>query len=128
MISKDSFVKIMDSLRDYWDELGKDMDRLGVVFESNHLTRVFDNIMDALCDDLEADLERDEYDTPWCYYFAFELDWGRAERAKNSVRIDDVVYPLCNAAQLYDLLTVLNEREKEKADEYSNQSKVHGLE
>ena len=120
MISKDSFVKIMDSLRDYWDELGKDMDRLGVVFENNHLTRVFDNIMDALCDDLEADFERDEYETPWCYYFAFELDWGRAERAKNSVRIDDVVYPLCNAGQLYDLLIVLNEREKKEADGYSN--------
>ena len=70
MICKDSFVKIMDSLQDYWGELGKDMDRLGVVFENNHLTRVFDNIMDALCDDLEADFERDEYETPWCYYFA----------------------------------------------------------
>ena len=54
MICKDSFVKIMDSLQAHWDELGKDMDRLGVVFENNHLTRVFDNIMDALCDDLEV--------------------------------------------------------------------------
>lgn len=110
MISKDSFVKIMDSLRDYWDELGKDMDRLNVVFEDNYLTRVFDHIMDALYDDLEADLERDEYETPWCYYFAFELDWGRAENARSSVRINDVVYPMCNAGQLYDFLMVLNER------------------
>ena len=31
MISKNSFVKIMNSLRDYNDELCKDMKRLGVV-------------------------------------------------------------------------------------------------
>lgn len=114
MICRDSFVKIMDGLRDYWDELGKDMDRLGVVFESNHLTRVFDNTMDALCDDLEADLEFDISDTPWCYYFAFELDWGRSERAKDSVRIYDKVYPMCSAGQLYDFLVALNEREIER--------------
>ena len=86
MISKDSFIKIMDGLRDYWDELGKDMDRLGVVYENNHLTKVFDNTLDALCDDLEADFDDDAID-PWCYYFAFELDWGRREMAKNCVEI-----------------------------------------
>lgn len=111
MISKDAFVKIMDGLRNYWDELGKDMDRLGVVYENNHLTRVFDNTMDALCDDLEADLGIYDHDeTPWCYYFAFELDWGRSKRAKDSVKIYDTVYPMCNAGQLYDFLMVLNER------------------
>ena len=120
MISKNSFVKIMDSLRDYWDELSKDMDRLGVVFENNHLTKVFDNIMDALCDDLEPGWRDETHKEPWIYYFAFELDWGRSEQAKNSVRINDVVYPMCNAGQLYDFLVVLNEREKEEADGYSN--------
>lgn len=110
MICKDSFIKIMDSLRDYWDELGKDMDRLGVVFEDNHLTRVFDHTMDALCDDLEPGWRDETHEDPWIYYFAFELDWGRAERAKNSVRIDDVVYPLYNAGQLYDCIMMLNER------------------
>lgn len=111
MISKDSFIKIMDGLRDYWDELGKDMDRLGVVFEDNHLTKVFDNTMDALCDDLEADLERDEYDTPWCYYFAFELDWGRNKNATDCVTIGNSKFSLQTAEQLYDLLMLLNNEE-----------------
>ena len=115
MISKDSFVKIMDGLRDYWDELGKDMDRLGVVFENNHLTKVLDTTLDALCEDLEEDLEVDEVG-PWCYYFAFELDWGRNKMAKDCVVIDDIVYAIETPDQLYDLLMLLNEREKNGMD------------
>lgn len=55
MISKDSFVKIMNSLRDYNDELCKDMKRLGVVFD-NHLTAVICNVLNAISDDLESNL------------------------------------------------------------------------
>jgi hypothetical protein len=109
-ISKSAFVKIMNSLRDYWDELDKDMERFGVVYEDNHLTRVFDGILDALCDDLEPEFnESDRYD-PWCYYFAFELDWGRRDMAKNCVKIDGVEYSLQTPEQLYDLL--MKERDK----------------
>lgn len=111
MISKDSFIKIMDGLRDYWDELGKDMNRLGVVFEDNHLTRVFDNTLDALCDDLESDLDIDDDIGPWCYYFAFELDWGRDKKAENCTEIDGKMYTLKTAGQLYDLLMLLNDKE-----------------
>ena len=111
MISKDSFVKIMNSLRGYWDELDKDMDRLNVVFDDNYLTRVFNHTMDALCDDLESDLDIDDDIGPWCYYFAFELDWGRAEKAGNYVFVDDEGYLLKTAEQLYDLLMVLNGKE-----------------
>ena len=110
MISRDSFIKIMDGLRDYWDELGKDMDRLGVVFENNHLTKILDNTLDALCEDVEADFADDEIG-PWCYYFAFELDWGRRDMAKNCVKIDGIKYALETAGQLYDLLELLREKE-----------------
>lgn len=111
MISKDSFVKIMDGLRNYWDELGKDMDRLGVVFEDNHLTKVFDNTMDALCGDLEADLESADNNTPWCYYFAFELNWGRDKNAIDCVTIGNFKFSLQTAEQLYDFLMLLNNEE-----------------
>lgn len=115
MISKDSFVKIMNGLRDYWDELGKDMDRLGVVFENNHLTKVLDNTMDALCEDLEENLETGDAG-PWCSYFAFELDWGRDKMAVDCVGIDGVKYTLRTPEQLYDLLMLLNERENNAMD------------
>lgn len=111
MISKNSFVKIMNGLRDYCDELGEDMDRLGVVYENNHLTKVFDNTLDALCEDAEAGLEKDPDIEYWCYYFAFELDWGRRDMI---VEIDGVRYDLETAEQLYDLLMLLHEREEEK--------------
>lgn len=116
MISKDSFVKIMNGLRDYWDELGEDMDRLGVVFENNHLTKVFDNTIDALCEDLEEGLDIDPKVGPWCYYFAFDLDWGRRDMAKDCVEIDKVRYALQTPEQLYDLLMLLNKRENDEVD------------
>jgi DNA-directed RNA polymerase subunit M/transcription elongation factor TFIIS len=110
MISKDAFVKIMDGLRDYWDELHKTMQHLDVVFEENYLTRVADNTLDALCRDMEADLDADDIAGPWCYYFAFELDWGRNTKYNHSVRIDGEIYPLENASQLYNLLIMLNDQ------------------
>lgn len=108
MISRDSFVKIMDGLRDYWDELGKDMDRLGVVFDDNHLTRVFNNTLDALCEDIKDGFEISS-DMSWCYYFVFELDWGREEMAENCVDINGVKYSLKTAEELYDFLMMLKE-------------------
>ena len=113
MISKNSFVKIMDGLRDYWDELGEDMDRLGVVFENNHLTRVFDNTLDAICEDVEEGFEIDPYVGYWCHYFAFDLDWGCREMARDCVTIDGVKYSIKTAGQLYDLLMLLHEREED---------------
>lgn len=110
MMKKNSFVKIMNTLRDYWDELGKDMDRLGVVFEDNHLTRVFDKTMEALCEDVEDNLDTGDVG-PWCWYFAFDLDWGRRDMAKGCVQIDGIKYDLETPGQLYDLLVFLNERE-----------------
>lgn len=112
MISKNSFVKIMDGLRDYWDELSYDMDRLGVVFQENHLTRVFDNTIDALCEDMESNLNIDRDIGPWCYYFAFELDWGRRGDSASRTKVDGEAHPLQTAEQLYDLLVLLNERGK----------------
>lgn len=111
MISKNTFVRIMDGLRDFWDELRKTMQHLGVVFEENYLTRVAYNTLDALCREVEANLGLDDDVGPWCYYFAFELDWGRGKLAKNGVHIDGEVWPLENAGQLYDLLMLLNDRE-----------------
>ena len=53
-----------------------------------------------------------EFETPWLYYFAFELDWGRNPRAINSVTVDDVTWELDAAEKLYDLLVYLQNKEK----------------
>ena len=109
MISKDSFVKIMNSLRDYNDELCKDMKRLGVVFD-NYLTTVICNVLNAISEDLESNLDTDEYTDTWCNYYAFELDFGRDKMAIDCVDIGDTTYSLQTAEQLYDLITLLNEK------------------
>ena len=66
--------------------------------------------MDALCEDVEDGLDTGDAG-PWCYYFAFDLDWGRRDMAKDCVEIDGVKYTLETPEQLYDLLILLNERE-----------------
>ena len=109
MISKDSFVKIMNSLRDYNDELCKDMKRLRVVFD-NYLTTVICNVLNAISEDLESNLDTDKYTDTWCNYYAFELDFGCDKMAIDCVDIRDTTYSLQNAEQLYDLITLLNEK------------------
>lgn len=111
MINKDSFVKIMDTLRDYDDAIDVIYSELGISMDDNAFTRVLDRTLDALFDDVESNFYSDERDLPWCYYYAFELDWGRAANAETATEIDGVAVPLTNAGQLYDLLVDLQNKE-----------------
>lgn len=111
MINKESFCKIMYGLRDYNDELDKFMDCLNSCLEQSFMVEILDKTMNALVDDMESNLEIDNDAGSWIYYWAWELDWGRSDKAKNSVKIDDVVCPLVTAEQLYDLIVELNASE-----------------
>lgn len=99
MINRDSFVKIMDSLQDYWNKLGELQDLLDISIERNFMTDVFDNIMDALSDDVE-DEENDELG-PWLYHFAFEMDWGQGDNVIETPEGDRYIE---DAGDLYDYL------------------------
>lgn len=113
MIQKMTFVKIMDGLRDYWDKVRELEDNLGVIFEYNYLMTILDNTLDAICDEIEDSIEfPTEEGAPWCLYFAYDLDWGRADKALEGAKVNDVTYPLKTAGQLYDFLMMLHEREK----------------
>ena len=108
MISRDSFIKIMDGLRDYWDDVNQLYGIFNMHTEDNFLTYISDVIMDAISQDVEADLDSDE---PWIFYFAFELDWGRADNAATAVQVDGVTKPLLTSGDLYDLIMFLREKE-----------------
>lgn len=109
MINKDSFIQIMDTLRDYSDALDIMYDGLGINMDNNELTKVLDQTIDALADDVEADFDDNAQDMPWCYYYAFECDWGRNEKAKEGVQtFGDERAPLTSAAELYDFLMLDN--------------------
>lgn len=106
MINKNSFVKIMDTLRDYDDGVCALEKKLGVMLEFNWLVNVFDGILDALFKDMEEDTCPEDAD-PIIYHYAFFCDWGRKEDA--SIEINGVWRSLRNAEELYDLLVELKE-------------------
>ena len=70
MIKKESFIVIMDSLRDYWDKIEVLVDELEISLDNNVFVKTFDRIMEALGDDLEDEI--DEELGPTLYYYAFE--------------------------------------------------------
>lgn len=98
MICKESFCKIMNGLRDYNDELEK-------VAEYLHITCDESFAIDIICDAMEA-LAKDVGDTDddWLGYFAWELDFGRAEMAENCIEVDGKKLSLKSAEELYDYL------------------------
>lgn len=106
MISKECFVKIVDSLRDYSRELDKLMDALDTVFEDNFLVKYMDDIMDALSVECGDTFDGE----PWLWYYAYGLDWGEADGSVAAVMIDNEPRPLTDAGQLYDILMELKDR------------------
>lgn len=111
MISKDTFIKIVDALRDYWDAFGAFQDTLNVYMEHNFMTDIFDTVMKALCDEVELDVDEDI--GPMLYYYACECDWGRNEKAKEGRPTFGVEkMPLTSAAELYDYIMLDNDMYK----------------
>lgn len=111
MINKQSFVDIMNTLRDYDDKLRVLYNEFGIGPDNNIFTDVLDNIMEAITDDVEMGFEYGQFETPWCYYFAYELNWGRADNAATATAIDGETVPLTSAEELYDLLLMLRNKE-----------------
>lgn len=101
MISKNSFIKIMDALRDYWDALDLIGEKLNINMDDNFMTRIFDDVIDALIDDVEIDVDYDNM--PMIMHYAFECDFGRNEVAKMG--------DLTSAAKLYDYIMLDNQME-----------------
>lgn len=106
MISKESFCSIMNALRDYNDELEKAANYLHIDYTENFATDIACNIMDALAKDVR------DTDDDWLGYFAWELDFGRAEMAEGCVQIKDKEWSLKSAEDLYDFLVNLREAER----------------
>ena len=111
MITKDTFIKMVDTLRDYWDAFGAFQDTLNVYMEHNFMTDIFDSMMRALSDEVELDVDEDI--GPMLYYFACECDWGRNEKAvegRPAFGVENM--PLTSAAELYDYIMLNNDMYK----------------
>lgn len=107
MINKDSFVKIVDGLRDYWDRICIIHDALGMTVDQSYLTDIFHITMEALCEDVELNIDEDV--GPMLYYYACECDWGRNEKAIEGMpTFGTKRAPLTSAEELYDYLMLDN--------------------
>ena len=108
MMNKKSFVTIIDSVRDYWDSMLKLESALNIQIDENFMTKIIDNVLNAISNDMEENIEKDDKTGTWVLYYAFELDFGRVDYAVDAVKVDSVVYPLTNAEELYDFLKIMN--------------------
>ena len=99
----------MNGLRDYWDGVIKLEQAFNIQIDSGIFVDIIDQTMDALDEDIEYPYVKGE--ESWVYYFAFELDWGRSERAKTAVEIHGVKCELTSAEKLYDLILKLKRNE-----------------
>lgn len=107
MITKDTFIEIMNTLRDYYDSLTKFENSLDTVFENNWLINILDGILNALFNELEAGNNGDSL----IYTFAFTCDWGRDEGAKG-IKVNGICCGLDSAENLYDLLLALRKNKR----------------
>ena len=105
MMNKKSFVTIIDGVRDYWDSMLKLESALNIQIDENFMTKIIDNILSAVSEDME---NNDDTHESWVSYYAFELDFGRAENAETAVTVDDKVYPLTTAIEWYAFLKLMN--------------------
>lgn len=97
----------MNNIRDYWDSIVKLESALNIKINENFMTKIVDNILNAVSEDMENN--NDTHDS-WVLYYAFELDFGRAEYADKAVTVDGKVYPLTTAKELYDFLRGMKEK------------------
>ena len=103
MMSYECFEKIMESLHEYWTNMCKLENSLGIEFTENWLVNHFDYISGALVDEFEG-TEDDDIDPktgPIIYYYAFDLYWGKNG---NIIPHKGVNYTVNNLKDLYDML------------------------
>ena len=108
MISKDSFVKIMNVLQDYDAGLNALENALNVVMESSWMVNILDIVLDALVEDMEEEYTHPDGISPIVYDFAFASNWGR--EGKCLVEIDGERCCPTSAEELYELLVRIKER------------------
>lgn len=107
-LTKEEFCSAIDTIKDYWDNMQKVEDAIGVVFSEGTIMDIMDSYANTLAtvmrDELAIDAPFDA--VPWIMYFCWEKDFGRGYE-EGDVQIDGVEFPLTNSEELYDLLIKL---------------------
>lgn len=107
-LTKEEFCTAIDTIKDYWDNMRKVEDAIGVVFSEGVLMDIMDSYTNTLSIIMKDELAKDAPfdDVPWIVYFCWENDFGRGYK-KGDVTIDGVEFPITNSEELYNLLIKL---------------------
>lgn len=120
MVSKEDFVNIIEKARDAYNNWRTVVNALGVSDSCDDIvTNLIDTALDfaaAAMGDNGLPAERDKFrrlaalghDMPLTLWWAWENDWGAGGMA---LAIDDGVWYVDTAAQLYDVLEYLHSKE-----------------
>lgn len=110
-MKKDTFIKIMDALMEYWDKVQLLENVFGCYFEDNFLKKIMDSVLDALYEELEGNCP-DTWE-PLIFDFVFNHNWGRDGAL--FVWIGGKEYAASTAGELYDLIQMMQPVYKEEA-------------
>ena len=102
-MKKDTFIKIMDAIMEYWDKVQLLENVFGCYFEDNFLMKIMDGVLDAVYDEMEGNCP-DTWE-PLIFDFAFNHNWGRDDALV--VWIGEKEYAASTAGELYDLMLLM---------------------
>ena len=111
MISKDSFVAIMEGIKDY-DSMLHDLSDKGFIHAESTLWNVIDKVIDALAKDLEVEPTDDSAFAkswePLIYTYCFSRNYGQNyDSCDYLFMIDEVPYKPTTFEELYDSILEL---------------------
>lgn len=109
MISKKAFTEIINGVQKYWDKIIEVENVSNIQMVDSFAMDIISTITDVLSEDM-GDTYNKNIGT-WLEYYAWELDFGRDEMAKECVEIDKQKYDLTTPEELYDILILLNKNE-----------------
>ena len=102
-MSYECFEALMDTLKNFWENMCELEKTLGVQFEENWMTNHFDSICEAITNEFEGpEVEDiDEKIGPIIMYWMFDMNWGEA---KNIIPHKGINYEVKHLEDLYTVL------------------------
>lgn len=102
-MSYECFEALMDTLKNFWENMCELEKNLGVQFEENWMTNHFDSICEAITNEFEGpEVEDiDEKIGPIIMYWMFDMNWGEE---KTILPHKGIEYEVKDLEELYNLL------------------------
>lgn len=111
-MSYECFEGLMNILKNFWENMCKFEEVLGIQFEETWMTNHFDDLCEVITTEFEgSDVEDiDEKIGPIVLYYMFDMEWGEKT---NKMIYKNIEYTINNLEDLYTILkSIKNYRER----------------